>query len=124
MVERQLSVFLENKPGVLAELCRTLAAAGIAIRGLSASDTVDHAVVRMVVDDPVAAAHLLGERGTLVIETPILSLTVPQPDGLARVADELSRASVNIEYAYGNTSGILFLRVSDLEKAQAALRAL
>lgn len=127
MIERQLSIFLENQPGVLADVCKTLAAQNITIRGLSVSDTVDHAVVRLVVSDPNRAIHILGEHGAMVVETDVLAVKLPdQPGELARVAEKLSQARINIEYAYGSGIGdecVLFLRVSDLEKAEKLIGA-
>jgi hypothetical protein len=61
----QLAVFLANRPGALARVCEELAKAGIDIYALATSDTVDHAVVRMVVSDPLKALVLLGEAGVL-----------------------------------------------------------
>ena len=86
MIEKQLSLFLVNKPGVLADVCQTLADHQINIRGMSVSDTVDHAVVRLIVDDPTKAIHLLGEHGVLVVETDVLAVEVDdQPGALARL---------------------------------------
>jgi hypothetical protein len=125
MIEKQLSIFLENKPGVLAEVCKTLGAHDINIRGLSVSDTVDHAVVRLVVDDPQKAIHILGEHGALVVETDVLAVKMAnEPGELARLAAGLARANVNIEYAYGTSNsglGTVFFRVSDVKKALKAL---
>ncbi len=128
-IEKQLSVFLENKPGVLARLCASFKEHHINIVALSVSDTVDHAVVRMVVSDPVKALHLLEERGVLVLETNVLAIKIPdRPGAMATVAEGLSNANVNIEYAYGTAGGgekgsVLIIRVSDLEKAQRVLGA-
>jgi hypothetical protein len=125
MIVKQLSVFLENKPGVLAEVCRMLGAHGINIRGLSVSDTVDHAVVRLVVTEPQKAIHLLGEHGALVVETDVLEVRVAdKPGELADVAEKFAHAKVNIEYAYGSsddTRATLFIRVCDTKKADALL---
>lgn len=125
MIEKQLSIFLENKPGVLAKMCRTLADNDINIRGLSVSDTVDHAVVRLVVTDPHKAIHLLGEHGMLVVETDVLALGLPdKPGKLAEIAGKLARAKINIEYAYGSSDhseGLVFVRVSDVKKAVQVL---
>ena len=122
MIQKQLSIFLENKPGLLADLTQTLADEGVNIRGTSVSDTVDHSVIRLVVDDPVKATHALGERGTLVVETEILALNVADTPGeLARLARKLAKAKINIEYAYGSSLGeacTLYLRVSDIKKAK------
>lgn len=127
MVEKQLSIFLENKPGVLAKVCKTLGAQGINIRGLSVSDTVDHAVVRLIVDDPQKAIHVLGDHGALVVETDVLAVQMAnQPGELAKMAARLARAKVNIEYAYGSSNsgpGTIFFRVSDVRRALRALSA-
>lgn len=127
MIQKQLSVFVENKPGVLAEVCRSLAAGGVGIRGLCVSDTVDHAVLRLVVEEPLKALHLLGERGTLVVETDVLGVELSsQPGALAAVLDRLAREKVNLEYAYGSSEGgrsMVFLRVSDLDRAREVLEA-
>jgi hypothetical protein len=121
MIEKQLSVLLENKVGVMAEVCKALANHGINIRAMSVSDTVDHSVLRLVVDDPRAAVHVLGERGALVVETDILQIHLDdKPGELGKLAAKLARGKVNIEYAYGtadNQRATLFLRVSDVKKA-------
>ena len=120
MIEKQLSLFLVNKPGVLGKVCSTLGANGINIRGISISDTVDHAVVRLIVDAPKKASHVLGDHGVLVIETDVLAVQVGNhPGELAKVARKLSRGKVNIEYAYGTSDGTastMFIRVSDVRK--------
>lgn len=125
----QLAVFLENRPGALARVCEALAKAGINIHALTVSDTVDHAVVRMIVSDPTKALMLLGERGVLAFENDVLLIDATNEMGvLGRIAEALSRAEVNIEYAYFATSGsspkgIILLRTSDLDKARRALSA-
>jgi hypothetical protein len=125
MIEKQLSVFLENKPGVLAQVCKTLGANGINIRGMSVSDTVDHAVVRLIVDDPLKAIHILGEHGALVVETDVLAVKLKdKPGELAKVASKFARGKINIEYAYATSDGTeatLFTRVSDTKKAMQLL---
>jgi hypothetical protein len=125
MIEKQLSLFLVNKPGVLAEVCQTLGDQGINIRGMSVSDTVDHAVVRLVVDDPQKAIHILGEHGVLVVETDVLALNLNDtPGALAAVARKFARGKVNIEYAYGSSDtgqAHIYMRVSDVRKAKQLL---
>jgi hypothetical protein len=126
----QLAVFLANRPGALARVCDALAKAEINIHALATSDTVDHSVVRMVVSDPTKALMLLGEAGVLALETDVLMIeTENEPGVLAKIAERLSRAEVNIEYAYlaaspQAASGLIILRPSDVEKAQRALRDL
>ena len=126
----QLAVFLENRPGALARVCEALAKAGINIHALTVSDTVDHAVIRMIVSDPTKALMLLGERGVLAFENDVLCIDAANEMGvLGKIADALSRVEVNIEYAYfatGGTSpkGIIVLRPSNVEKARQALASL
>jgi hypothetical protein len=126
----QLAVFLENRPGALARVCEALAKAGINIDALTVSDTIDHAVVRMIVSDPTKALMLLGERGVLAFENDVLFIDAANERGvLSKIADALSRAEVNIDYAYfasGATSpkGIIVLRPSDVDKARQALSGL
>jgi hypothetical protein len=126
----QLAIFLANRPGALARVCEALANAKINIHALATSDTVDHSVVRMVVSDPTKALMLLGEAGVLALETEVLMIeTASEPGVLAKIAKRLAEAEVNIEYAYlaggrGAEKGLIVLRPSDVEKAQAALRDL
>ena len=126
----QLAVFLANRPGALARVWDALAKVEINIHALATSDTVDHSVVRMVVSDPTKALMLLGEAGVLALETDVLMIEAEnEPGALAKIAERLSRAEVNIEYAYLAASpqaatGLIILRPSDVEKAQRALRDL
>jgi len=126
----QLAVFLANRPGALARVCEALANAQINIHALATSDTVDHSVVRMVVSDPTKALMLLGEAGVLALETEVLMIeTASEPGVLTKIAERLAEAEINIEYAYlaggrGAQKGLIVLRPSDVEKAQAVLRDL
>jgi hypothetical protein len=125
---RQLSMFLENKPGTLAAVCRALSAAKISIHALSVSDGIDHAVVRIVVDDPKKALHLLGEHGILVLDREVLMLEAQNRAGeIAAIARTLADHKINIEYAYtatlpGANKGCLIIRVNNLAKAARLLR--
>jgi len=111
-------------------VCEALGKAGINIHALATSDTVDHTVVRMVVSDPTKALMLLGEAGVLAIETEVLMIeTASQPGVLARIAERLAEAEINIEYTYlaaGREAdkGLIILRPSDVEKARALLEDL
>ena len=128
-IAKQLSVFLDNKPGTLAKVCDALAAAKINIYALTISDTIDHAVVRMVVSDPIRALHIFGDRGVLVVENDVLMLeNGNKPGALANIAQKLAKARINIEYAYLATSpgaklGLLILRVKNPAKALQILSA-
>ena len=126
----QLAVFLANRPGALARVCEALANAEINIQALATSDTVDHTVVRMVVSDPTKALMLLGEAGVLALETEVLTIeTANEPGVLAKIAERLAEANLNIEYAYlaggrAAEKGLIILRPSDVEKARRVLQDL
>ena len=124
----QLALFLSNRPGALAKVCEEFAKAEINIHALSISDTVDHSIIRMVVSDTTKALMLLGEGGMIALEADVLMIESDnKPGTLATIAERLAKADVNIEYAYLATSarsntGLMILRSSNMESAQAALR--
>jgi hypothetical protein len=127
-VVKQLALFVENKPGTLAKVCSALGQKKINILALSISDAVDHAVIRLVVDTPQRALHLLGEHGVLVVERDVLMLEGPShPGALAKIARQLAREKVNIDYAYSATAlgverAALILRVDHIAKAKRLLK--
>ncbi len=126
-ITKQLALFIENRPGTLARVCEALSKEKINIYAISTSDTVDYSVVRMVVSDPRKALLLFEDHGTFVVEDDVLMIDGDnRPGSLAKLANKLSDAKVNIEYAYSATSphskkGLLILRVSDAKKALKAL---
>jgi hypothetical protein len=126
---KQLALFLENKPGTLARVCQALGQAKINLYGISTSDTVDHIVVRMVVSEPAKALQIFEEHGSLAIATDVLMIEGSNsPGSLARIAQDLADANVNIEYAYCATSpssrkGLLILRTSNPQKALKILNS-
>lgn len=126
-IAQQLSIFLANKPGTLAEVCEVLSEDGINIFGMTISDTTDHAVVRMVVSNPEKALYLLEERGVLVVENSVLlTENVNKPGAFGEIARKLAKGKINIEYAYlatspGSKKGLAVLRVSDTKKAMKLL---
>lgn len=126
-VDKQLAVFLENKPGTLARVCEALAQKGVNLLALTVSDTVDHAVVRVVVDKPSEALAVLEDAGMLVVESDVLVTEVPnRPGALAEIARRLADSSINIEYAYcttteGQPAGCLVFRTHDPERAMGVL---
>ena len=127
-IARQLAVFLDNRPGTLARVCEAFSEKGINIHALATSDTIDHSVVRMVVDDPQTAIWLLEENGAMVVEDEVLLIdNNNKPGGLAELARTLGRAEVNIEYLYCATApksrkGLLVVRVDDVNKALDVLK--
>ena len=127
-IAKQLAVFLDNRPGTLARVCEAFSEAGINIHALSTSDTVDHSVVRMVVDNTQSAIWLLEENGAMVVEDEVLLIdNNNKPGELAKLARALGKAGINIEYLYCATApksrkGLLVLRVDDAAKALEALK--
>jgi hypothetical protein len=121
-IVEQLAVFIANKPGTLVEVCEALAADRVNIYGLTISDTVDHAVVRMVVSDTRKALAIFESRGTLVVETEVIMIENDnKPGSLSRIAKALASHKINIEYAYLASmptakKGLLILRVQDPRK--------
>lgn len=129
-IVEQLAIFIANRPGKLADLCDALAEEKINIYGLTVSDTVDHAAVRMVVSDTRRAIALLEARGVLVLESEVLMIENDnRPGSLSKIAVALSKVKVNIEYAYlasmpSAKRGLLIIRVSDVDKASKVLQRL
>jgi hypothetical protein len=121
-IVEQLAVFIANKPGTLVEVCEALAGDRVNIYGLTISDTVDHAVVRMVVSDTRKALAIFESRGTLVVETEVIMIENDnKPGSLSRIAKALASHKINIEYAYLASmptakKGLLILRVQDPRK--------
>ncbi len=124
---RQLAMFLNNEPGVLARMCRALADAKINLYALSIGDTVDHCVVRVVTSDWQKAKEVFEAHHVVVVETEVLMVEATnRPGSLAVIAEKLAAAKINIEYAYFATGpntrqGLLILRTSNARKALKAL---
>lgn len=122
-IQKQISVFLENRPGVLARTCNILSEAGINILALAIHDTVDNAVVRFLVDNPTKALLLLEEEELYVMEQRVLVLEIlNQPGELTRICRSLAEADINIAYAYCTArpdqhSGCLVIKTDNPERA-------
>ena len=119
----QISIFLENRAGVVADLCAHLTEREIDIRAITVLDTIDIGTVRMVVDDPDKAKEALAAAGAAYVTVRCLAVEVPdRPGGFANAARKLSLSGVNIEYIYASTlpgaeKAMGIFRVSDLERA-------
>ena len=126
-ITKQLAIFLDNRPGMLARVADALSEASINIFAITTSDTVDHSVIRMVVSDYRRALHVFEERGTLVVDDDVLLIEATnKPGQLATMARKLSDAKINIEYCYSATppdakKGLMILRVSNPVKALKVL---
>jgi hypothetical protein len=119
----QISVFLENKSGRLAEVAQALAEEGINIRALAIADTIDYGVLRLIVNDPHKARSALEKAGFTATETDVIAVEMPdQPGALARVIALLSDKGVNVEYGYAfvgksGENAIVVFRIDALEQA-------
>lgn len=125
-IVRQISTFLANEPGVLTRVCATLAEQGINIKAISVLDTVDHAVVRFILDDPERGEQVLEEGHLFVFSNRVLEIPLPsRPGALAELSGKFAEAGINIEYAYGSTTsggqGVLYLSAEDPEAAAELL---
>lgn len=126
MVE-QVSVFLENTAGRLAELTRVLGDAGINMRALMVADTSEFGVVRIICDTPRRAVQVLDDAGFGASIAEVLAVEVPdRPGGLADVLEALQSEGINVEYAYcfvepSGDKAVDIIRVDEPERARQAL---
>lgn len=123
MKVQQISVFLENKSGRLAELTQTLGEAGINIRALSIADTSDFGILRLIVNKPDQALSVLKEAGFTVSITDVIAVEVKdEPGGLGEVLKLLQDSGINIEYLYAfleksSNDALVVFRVEQLDEA-------
>ena len=125
---KQISVFLENKPGKLKEMTGVLADHNVDMRALSLAETKDFGIARLVVDDVFNAVNILKEADFVASLTSVLAIAVPdEPGGLDKLLQIFSDASVNIEYMYAFIGGkdtkhaYMIFRVADTRAAEARL---
>ena len=115
----QISVFLENRTGQLAEITQLLAQAGVDIRALSIAETADYGLARMIVDDCYKASAILLEHGDILSMTPVWAVEVPdRSGGLAEVLSVLAENQVDVEYMYSlfthkEGNAYMVMRISD-----------
>jgi hypothetical protein len=123
----QISVFLENRTGQLAEITKLLAAQDIDIRAISIAETSDYGLARMIVDDSHKASSILLEHGDILSMTPVYAVEVPdRPAGLAELLAVLAEAHVDVEYMYSlfthrEGNAYMVLRISDEPKFLSTL---
>lgn len=124
----QISIFLENKAGRLAEVSRVLSEAGVNIRALSLADTSDFGILRLIVDNNDKAKAALKERGFTVGKTDVVAVEVEdRPGGLNRILDILSEKNVNVEYMYAfvqhsGKDAVIIFRFDDIDTAVKLLQ--
>jgi len=125
---KQISVFLENKAGRLSHVTRVLGDAGINIRALSIADTSDFGILRIIVNDPARAYRILKDANFTVSETEVIAVQVSDsPGGLAAVLEQMSQASLNIEYLYAflgtsDNDALVVFKVEDIDKARSTFK--
>lgn len=128
MTVNQISVFVENKPGMLAKCSRVLSDNGIDIRALSMSETLDFGILRMIVDDTYKAICALKEAGYVVSITPVIAVAIEdKPGSFTDILDLLGENEMNLEYTYAFISrkhnwAYMILRVDDNDKTAEILR--
>lgn len=127
MTVKQISVFLENKPGAMAKFTDVLSKNKIDMRALSLAEAADFGIVRLIVDDVYNAMQVLKEEGYICTATKVLAVEIPdEPGGLSHVIHYLGEADINVEYVYAFTTSqkdvaYMIFRVEDNEKATAVL---
>ena len=123
MKVEQISVFLENKPGALAEVTCILGESGVNIRALSLADTKDFGILRLIVNDNEKAREILGRKGLTVRKTEVVAVEVPdRPGGLAEILKVLFEADINVEYLYAfvqqsGQNAIIIFRFDETDRA-------
>ena len=123
----QISVFLENRTGQLAEITKLLADANVDIRAISIAETADYGLARLIVDDSYKASNILLQHGDILSMTPVWAVEVPdRPSGLADLLNILADAEVDVEYMYSlfthlDGHAYMIMRISDEPKFLSAL---
>ncbi len=120
---KQISIFLENKPGHLNHACKVVADAGINLITLSLSDTEQFGILRIIVKEWEEAEKILLESGFVVKVTDVIATEVnDEPGGLQRILDVIENSEINIEYMYAYTvkrdnKAVLMFRFDDADAA-------
>ncbi|MDY0301798.1 MAG: ACT domain-containing protein [Trichlorobacter sp.] len=129
MKVEQISIFIENKSGRLAEITRILGEAAINIRALSLADTSDFGILRLIVNDVEKAKQVLKDKGFTVNKTEVVAVEVPdQPGGLSAILQILDKDNINVEYMYAfvercGGNAVIIFRFDETEKAVESLKA-
>jgi len=128
MKVEQISIFIENKSGRLAEVTSILTEAGVNIRALALAETSDFGILRLIVNDTERALKALREAGITVTKTEVVAVEVPdRPGGLGQILNAISDAGINVEYMYAfveksGENAIVIFRFDEIARAVAALQ--
>ena len=123
MKVKQISIFLENKAGRMAEVTNALGRVGVNIRALSLADTTDFGILRLIVNDNEKAIKTLKEQGFTVGETDVLAVEVPdRPGGLGQILGIIQEAGMNVEYMYAfversSDNAVIIFRLENIDEA-------
>ncbi len=123
MLVKQISVFLENKEGRVAQVTQILSDSDINIRALSIADTTEFGILRLIVDKPELAEKALKDEGFTVSITEVIAISIEdEPGGLAKALEVLHKNRISVEYIYAFISKTshkanVILRVEDCERA-------
>ena len=123
MTVKQISVFLENRPGALAEFTKILEMSSIDLRALSLAESEDFGIVRVIVDDPYKTIRILKEEGYICSVTKVIAVEIAdKPGSLVKMLNVLGDNKVNLEYSYAflakkANSAFMILHVADNDKA-------
>jgi hypothetical protein len=123
MAVTQLSVFLDNTAGRLAEVARVLGDAGVNIRGFSTAETAEYGILRLIADDEAKAAQALRASEFTVHEGPVILAKVPdRPGGLADALEGFAKQGLNVEYAYlAVPAAVIAFGVEDVQAGERIL---
>jgi hypothetical protein len=118
----QLTVFLENRSGRLAEIADLLGKAGVNIHGFSTTEAAEYGIVRLIVPDPERARRLLHDAGFTTHFSEVICVRVPDvPGGLAGVLDELAAQEISVDYLYSISFNYICFAVRDVDRAVSLL---
>lgn len=129
MTVNQISVFVENKSGALAQITKELSAAGVNMRALSIAETHDFGVLRFIADNDAKAADVLREAGHILSLTPVLAVVIrDEPGSFAATVSVLAEAGIDVEYTYAfltprTGTACMIFRVADNDAAEQVLTA-
>ncbi|KPK44242.1 MAG: amino acid-binding protein [Nitrospira bacterium SM23_35] len=124
----QISIFLENKSGRLADVTSALSQGGINIRALYLADTADFGILRLIVNDTEKARLALKEQGFTVEKTKVVAIEVPdRPGGLSGILNTIKNEGINVEYMYAfveksGENAIVIFRFDEFEKSIEVLQ--